>query len=273
MRTIKRLLIVAAVCLTAPMAIAAGYQKHPEQHRWSFAGPFGTFDRGAMQRGFQVYQEVCAACHGLEHLAIRHLGQEGGPFRTAVIEGERVTFPDPNENPIVRAIAAQYIVEDGPDEFGDMFERPGRPSDRFPSPYANEQQARAANGGAYPPDLSVMVKARHDGANYVRSLLLGYDYEPPADLDILPGTYYNPYMSGEVIAMPPQFQDGLVQYGDGTEATVEQMAEDLVTFLVWAADPHMEARKRLGLMVMIYLLILAGLLYAAYRQLWSNVKH
>ena len=167
----------------------------------------------------------------------------------------------------------EYIVEDGPDEYGDMFERPGRPADRFPNPFANPQQAAAANGGAIPPDFSVIVKARHGGPEYIRSLMLGYDYEVPEDVRIGPGQYYNPYMTGGVIAMPPQLQDGLVEYADGTEATKEQMATDVAAFLTWASEPHMEVRKKMGLMVMIYLLVLAGLLYAAYRQVWSNVKH
>lgn len=268
MNTLTRLLAVAAgaLALAAPAAHAAGEQKHPHPHSWEFEGPFGTYDRASMQRGFQIYQEVCSACHGMQQLDFRHLGTEGGPF---FMEDS----PNPNDNPIIRAIAAQYVVEDGPDEYGEMFERPGRPSDPIPYPYANEQQGRAANGGAYPPDLSVIIKARHQGPEYVRSLLLGYDYEVPHDVEVRPGNYYNPYFPGGVLAMPPQLQDGLISYADGTEATQEQMAHDIVQFLAWASEPHMETRKSMGLMVMIYLLILAALLYAAYRQVWSRVKH
>ena len=267
MKLIQRLLIACAgaMALAAP-ASAAGEYYTPKPHTWQFEGPFGTYDRAAMQRGFQVYQEVCAACHGMRQLAFRHLGGEGGPFYME-------DFPNPNDNPVVRAIAAQYVITDGPNEFGDMFDRPGRPTDRFPDPYANPQQAAASNGGAIPPDLSVIIKARKQGPEYVRSLLLGYDYETPDDIDIRPGQYYNPYMSGKIIAMAPQLQDDLVEYADGTAATKEQMAHDLVSFLAWASEPHMEVRKRMGLMVMIYLLILSGLLYAAYRQVWSNIKH
>jgi ubiquinol-cytochrome c reductase cytochrome c1 subunit len=279
MKTIHRILITAtaAVAVGFPVAAwAAAKYKTPEEYTWSFEGPFGTYDRAQLQRGFTVYQQVCAACHGLEHLDFRHLGMAGGPFDQVQLPGE--DYPtdfssNPNENPVIRAIAAEYIVEDGPNEFGDMFERAGRPSDSFPYPFENEQQGRAANGGAYPPDLSVMVKARKGGPEYVRSLLLGYDYEIPADVEVRPGNYFNPYMSGQVIAMPPVlFEDG-VFYEDGTPATVEQQAADITAFLAWAAEPHMEARKRMGLAVMIYLLLLCGLLYAAYRTLWSKVKH
>jgi len=268
MKMIHRLLVAAAgaLALAAPAAHAAGEYAKPKDHDWSWEGPFGTYDRGELQRGFLVYQQVCAACHGMEQLHIRNLGEPGGPFYSS-------EYPNANDNPIIRAIAAEYIVEDGPDEYGDMFERPGRPSDRFPYPYANEAQGRAANGGAYPPDFSVIVKARKQGPEYIRSLMLGYDYEVPEYVDVRPGNYYNPYFPGGLLAMPPQLQDDLVEYPDGTAATKEQMAHDVVTFLTWASEPHMEERKRMGLMVMIYLLILAGLLYAAYRQVWSNVKH
>lgn len=268
MKTIQRLLTVAvgALALATPAAMGAGEQYEPAEHTWSWEGPFGSYDRGELQRGFLVYQQVCSACHGLEQLHIRNLGEQGGPFYTE-------EYPNPNDNPIVRAIAAEYFIEDGPDEYGDMFERAGRPADRFPSPYANDAQAAASNGGAIPPDFSVIVKARHHGPEYIRSLMLGYDYEVPEDVTVAPGQYYNPYMSGGLIAMPPQLQDGLVEYADGTEATKEQMAHDVVTFLTWASEPHMEVHKKMGLMVMIYLLALAGLLYAAYRQVWSNVKH
>lgn len=273
MKTFSRILAAAAAAMmVATPAMGAGYYDKPEQHAWSFDGPFGEYDRQAVQRGFQVYQQVCSACHGLKHVAFRHLGQPGGPFEEVVIDGVEQTFDNPNDNPVVAAIAAEYFVSDL-DDIGDTIERAGRPADMFPYPFANEAQARAANGGAYPPDLSIMVRARHYGADYIRSLLMGYDQEPPADLDIRPGSYYNPYMPGRIIAMPPQLMDGIIEYADGTEATVEQMATDLTYFLAWTADPHMEARKRMGLMVMIYLFGLAVLLYASYRKIWSRVKH
>ena len=267
MRVFNRLLlaVAAALSLAAP-GLAAEDAHHPEDHEWSFEGPFGTFDRASLQRGFQVYEQVCSACHSLDYVAFADLGREGGPFHNE-------EYANPNENPVVRASEADYMITDGPDDFGDMFERPGRPADEFPDPYANDQQARAANGGALPPNLSVITKARQGGPEYIRSLLLGYGEEPPEDLEVRPGLYYNPYFSGGLIAMPPQLQDGLVEYADGTEATAEQMAHDVVAFLAWAGEPHLEARKRMGMMVMIYLLILCALLWAAYKQVWSRIAH
>ena len=258
------LFVCTLVC--TPPAFAAGDAKPPKKHTWSFEGPFGVFDRKSMQRGFQVYQEVCSGCHGMRQLAFRHMAAEGGPFYLE-------DYPSPNDNPVIRAISAQYVVEDGPDNYGDMFERSGRPADQFPEPYANAKQAAFVNNGAVPPDLSVITKARHHGPEYVYSLLTGYSDDVPYDVDLRQGQYYNPYMAGKIIAMAPPLMEGLVTYEDGTEATVAQMAEDVVAFLAWAAEPHMEARKRMGFMVMISLFILASLVYAAYRQVWSNVEH
>lgn len=276
MKLFNRLLVAAAgaLLLSAP-ALAAEKAKDPEPHTWDFEGPFGQFDDQALQRGFQVYQQVCSACHGLDFMAIRNLGQEGGPFEWVPLgeDGEMIRFENPNDNPVVRAIAADYMITDGPDEFGDMFQRPGRPADAFPDPYPNERAAAAANGGAVPPNLSLIVKARSGGAEYMRSLLLGYDYEVPEDVTVRPGQYYNPYFPGGVLAMPPQLYPDLIEYADGTEATPEQMAHDITAFLAWAAEPHMEARKSLGFMVMIYLLIVCVLVWLAYRQLWSRVHH
>jgi ubiquinol-cytochrome c reductase cytochrome c1 subunit len=278
MKKLHRVLVAAAgvAVIGSVAAWAAGEYKKPVPYDFSFEGPFGTFDQAQLQRGFTVYQNVCAACHGLEHLDFRHLGMAGGPFDEVELPGdeEATDFSsNPNMNPVIQAIAADYMIEDGPDEYGDMFEREGRPSDDFPSPWENEAQGRAANGGAYPPDLSVITKARKGGPEYIRSLLMGYDQEPPEDLDVRPGNYYNPYMSGQLIAMPPVLYPDGVFYEDGTEATVEQMATDVSAFLHWAAEPHLETRKRMGAAVMLYLLLLCGLLYAAYRTLWRNVKH
>lgn len=256
---------IAAIGLSAAAVAAEGEQHAPENHAWSFEGPFGTYDDHAVQRGFQIYQEVCSSCHSMNLMRFRNLGQHGGPF-------EAEEFPNPNDNPIVMQIAAGYQVEDGPNEDGDMFMRDGLPSDAFPAPFANEQQARASNGGAYPPDLSLIVKARSGGADYVRSLLLGYE-EAPHDAHLSPGQYYNAYFPGGAIAMAPPLMDDIVSYTDGTPATLEQMAEDVATFLTWAGDPHMEARKQMGAMVLIYLFIFAVLVYLAYRQVWRNVKH
>ena len=256
---------VAALGLSAAASAAEGEATEPVEHEWDFTGPFGTFDRHQLQRGFQVYQEVCAACHSMRLLSYRNLGEPGGPFYDE-------EYPNPNDNPVVRSIAANYfMIDENPDEFGDPVERNGLPRDSFYSPYTNDQQARSANNGALPPDLSVIIHARGNGANYVYSLLTGYD----ADHEAPAGQYYNEYFPGGYLSMAPPLMDGRVEYvGDhAPEATVEQMSEDVVAFLAWAADPHMEERKQLGLMVMIYLFIFAVLLWFAYRQVWANVKH
>jgi cytochrome c1 len=236
-------------------AHAAGDAKHPEAMEWSFSGPFGTYDRNALRRGFQVYKEVCASCHGLSHMSYRNLSQRGGPEFS---EAE------------VKAIAAEYLVEDGPDDYGDMFERAALPRDGFVEPYPNENAGRAANGGAYPPDLSLINKARGGGADYVYAILAGYE-EAPEGMEMRAGLYYNPYMSGGKIAMPAPLLEDIVEYGDGTPATVEQMSADVVHFLEWAAEPKMEERKRIGLMVMIYLSIFAALMYISMRKIWGDL--
>lgn len=269
MKRLRTLFLAGLGLALAGTASAAGGGKHPDgpEGGFPFEGPLGKFEMDSVQRGFQVYREVCSSCHGLKLLSYRNLGEPGGPFYDPA-------YPNPNDNPQVKAIAEQDMVVDAtPDEFGDPVTRPARPSDNFKQPFANEQMARAANNGAYPPDFSVIVKARKGGPEYIRSLMLGYDYEPPEDLDIRPGLYYNPYFPGGLIAMPPQLREGIIEYSDGTAATPEQMAHDVVSFLTWVAEPHMEARKRMGLMVMIYLTIFAILLWLAYRQVWSNVKH
>ena len=267
MNMLNRLLIaVAGAAALAGPALAAEEAHAPEPHTWAFEGPFGQYDKQALQRGFQVYQQVCSACHALDFMSLRNLGEEGGPFYDP-------EYPNPNDNPIVRAIAAEYMITDGPDEFGEMFERAGRPADDFPHPYPNERAASAANGGAIPPNLSLIVKARSGGAEYIRSLLLGYGEEVPEDVNVRPGQYYNPYFPGGVLAMPPQLYEGLVEYADGTEATPEQMAHDVTAFLAWASEPHMEARKSMGFMVLIYLFIVCVLVWLAYRQVWSRVQH
>jgi ubiquinol-cytochrome c reductase cytochrome c1 subunit len=248
----------------------------PEPQEWSFAGVFGKYDTAQLQRGFQVYKEVCAACHSMKEVAFRHLGEEGGPHFT---EDE------------VKALAATYQVSDGPNDAGDMFERPGRPSDYLPSPFANEQAAAAANGGAAPPDLSLMAKARgshrgpfftvldfftqyqEGGPDYVHALLTGFR-DPPAGLTIPEGTYYNPYFQSAVsLKMPPPLSDNQVTYNDGSPQTVDQYARDVSAFLMWAAEPHLDARKRVGFQVGIFLIVFAGLLYLSKRKVWSAVAH
>lgn len=251
----KKLLIAAAVAIVAgaaaPGAKAAGGGDY-DAPRFSFEGVFGTFDRPAAQRGLQVYNEVCAACHGLELVAFRNLGDLG-------YDDEQVD-----------ALAAQYTVEDGPDDRGDMYERDARAEDRFPSPFPNEAAARAANNGAYPVDLSLITKAREGGPAYLYALLTGYT-DPPADVDLAPGQYWNEAYSGNQIAMAPPLMEGIVEYQDGTEATVDQMAYDLTIFLHWAAEPHMEERKRMGIAVVLFLVIFTGLLYATKRKIWQDL--
>jgi ubiquinol-cytochrome c reductase cytochrome c1 subunit len=266
----RSLMTAALLCLgltvAAAPALAAGYAKEPRtpEQGWTFEGFFGRYDKASLQRGFQVYKEVCAACHGMRFLSYRNLGEPGGPGFT---EAE------------VRAIASEYQVPAGPDdegnivdEFGQLLTRTALPSDRFAKPYPNEQAARAANGGAFPPDLSLMNKARHNGHNYVWSLLTGYE-DAPDGVELQPGMSYNPYFPGKQIAMAPVLSDGMLEYADGTPATVAQMAYDVTNFMMWAAEPKLEQRKRLGLQVMLFLFVLTGLLYASYRKLWRNIEH
>ena len=222
------------------------------RQEWEFEGVFGSYDRGATQRGFQVYSQVCAACHSLPYLAYRHL--------------EGIGFSDEE----IEAIAAAVQVTDGPDEFGDMFQRAGKPSDYFVTPFENEAQAKFANGGAFPPDLTLITKSR-PGADYVQALLSGYDEVVPAEVEVPVGLDYNPFFKGRLIAMPAPLFEGSVEYTDGTDATVEQMARDVAEFLAWAAEPELEERKRLGFKVIGFLIVLTGLLYASKRQVWSNI--
>jgi ubiquinol-cytochrome c reductase cytochrome c1 subunit len=227
---------------------------HPKQMKWEFDSIFGRFDRASAQRGYQVYKEVCSACHGLKLVSYRNLQEIG--------------FSEDE----VKQIASEYLVNDGPNDEGEMFERPALPSDRFVGPYANEQAARSVNGGAYPPDLSLIIKARHDGANYVYSLLNGYE-DAPEGFAISEGKNYNKYFEGRQIAMPaPITDDGQVDYRDGTYATKEQMTIDVVNFLQWAAEPETESRKKMGVRTMIFLGILFLILIAAKKAVWKNIK-
>lgn len=237
-----------------PIVYAASDKHAPElpDYEWTFEGMFGTYDRAALQRGLKVYQNVCAACHSLDRVYFRNLHALG--------------YSD-NQ---IKALASQYTVNDGPNDDGEMFERPGKPSDRFPGPYPNKQAAKAANNGAYPPDMSLLVKARPGGADYIRALITGYE-EPPAGVELLEGQYWNEYMAGHVIAMPPQLSDDMVPYEDETPQTAEQYAADVSHFLAWAAEPEMEERKQTGIKVLIFLLVFAGLMYAYKRKIWANV--
>jgi len=223
---------------------------------WSFKGYLGKFDRASLQRGYQVYVEVCASCHSMKYLSYRNLAQEGGP-----------EFSEDQ----AKAMAANFEVTDGPNDDGDMFTRPAKLSDKFVNPYRNDKEAMASNGGAYPPDMSVLVKARSGGADYIYSLLLGYE-DPPSGMILDDGVYYNAYMYGNMIKMPNPLSEGLVNYNDGTKATEEQMAKDVTTFLAWAAEPHLEARHKIGFKAIIYLIIISLLVYLSMKRLWSRIE-
>ena len=246
-----RRLVLALAVLVPGLSFAAGEADAPKNVDWTFSGPFGSFDLPAARRGLQVYLDVCSTCHSLRFVAYRNLVEIGLSEDAA------------------KAIAASHEVRDGPDETGAYFMRPAGLAEKFVPPFAYEQAARFANGGAYPPDLSLMYKARPNGANYVYSLLTGYG-EPPADVDLAPGINYNPYFPGHQTAMPQPLLDDMVQYADGTPATVDQMARDVVQFLAWAAEPNLPTRHRMGFGVLIYLIILAGLLFAVKKQVWRD---
>ena len=223
---------------------------------WTFKGLFGKFDRASLQRGYQVYTEVCAACHSMKYLSYRNLMEEGGP-----------EFSEAQ----AKAIAAQFEITDGPNSEGEMFQRPAKLSDKFVMPYPNAKAAQAANGGAYPPDMSVLAKARKGGVDYLYSLLLGYE-DPPIGVSLDEGVHYNKFMYGNKIKMPKPLEDDLIEYSDGTPATEEQMAKDVVTFLMWSAEPHLDARHKMGFKAIIYLTILTLLVYLSMRKIWSRVK-
>jgi len=223
---------------------------------WSFKGLFGKFDRASLQRGYQVYTEVCAACHSMKYLSYRNLSEKGGPeFSVAQ----------------AKAIAASFEVTDGPNADGEMFQRPGKLSDKFVMPYENVKAAEAANGGAYPPDMSVLVKARGGGVDYIYSLLQGYE-EAPSGMILDEGVHYNKYMYGNKIKMSAPLSDGIIEYSDGTNPSVEQMSKDVTTFLMWAAEPSLEARHQMGFKAIVYLIILTILVYFSMKRIWSRVK-
>ena len=248
----RRFLAAAAIAVLAPaFAQAAEEALEPTKVPWSFNGPFGTYDRAALQRGFQVYNEVCSSCHSMDLLAYRDLSEIG-------LNPEQI-----------KAIAATKQFPDL-DDSGQPSERPGTPSDSFKAPFPNEKAARAANGGALPPDQSLIVAARENTSDYVHSLLLGYK-DAPQDLKVLPGQYYNVYFPGRLLAMPPPLTDDRVTYADGTKATLDQEALDVTQFLTWASDPQMEARKRMGVKAVLFLTLLTGLTYAVKKKIWKDV--
>ncbi len=268
-----QVLALAFATALAAWPAAGAETEAPPRLKWSFSGPFGKFDRGQIQRGLKIYREVCATCHGLSYIAFRNLAAPGGPGYSMAQ---------------ATAIAAEYQITDGPNDQGEMFERPGRPADRFPTPWKNEAEARTRYNGAVPPDLSLITKARtyergfpwfvldiftqyqEQGPDYVTALLKGYE-EAPQGVNLPAGTQYNKYFPGHAIAMPKPLEDGRVEYTDGTPATLENYVKDVTAFLAWAAEPHMEQRKRIGLQVMVFLLVFAGLLYFVKKRVWAGV--
>ncbi|MFS8035516.1 cytochrome c1 [Xanthobacter sp. AM11] len=269
------LLLAAGTGAPATAAEGGGHDARPHRMSWSFAGPFGLYDQAQLQRGFKVFKEVCSACHSANYFYFRNLAQPGGPSFT---EAQ------------AKQVASEYQITDGPNDAGDMFQRPGRLSDHWPAPFPNDNAARASNGGALPPDLSVIAKARsyhvgfpgfitdafiqyqEHGVDYIHALLTGY-VDPPAGVDVQPGLHYNTYFPGNQIAMPKPISDGQVDYTDGTPQTVEQYSEDVSAFLMWLAEPHLEDRKRIGFQVMIFLIVLSGLLYFTKKKIWSHIAH
>jgi cytochrome c1 len=268
-RSILALLVAASLLTAIAPAHAAEGQPPPPRQKWSFSGPFGHYDRAQLQRGFKVYREVCQVCHGLKLLSFRNLADLG------YSEAQ------------VKAIAAEYKVQDGPNDQGEMFEREGRPADRFPPPWPNENAARARYNGV-PPDFSVLAKARtyergfpwfildlftqyqEQGVDYIQALLVGYKDKPPEGFALPQGTSYNEYFPGHAIAMPPPLTDKQVDYTDGSPTTVDQYSKDVTAFMMWAAEPHMEKRKRIGFQVMIFLVVFAFLLYFTKKKVWAD---
>jgi len=251
-----RILSIIIISLGMPHYSYAAEKIEYLKTDWSFKGLFGKFDRGALQRGYQVYTEVCSSCHSMKYVSYRNLVEKGGPEFT---------------EEQAKAIAASFEVTDGPNADGEMFTRPGKLSDKFVMPYENVKAAQAANGGAYPPDMSVLVKARGGGANYIYSLLQGYE-EPPLGITLDEGVHYNKYMYGNKIKMANPLSDGLVEYVDGTEASIEQMSKDVTTFLMWTAEPHLEARHQMGFKAIVYLIILTILVYFSMKRIWSRIE-
>lgn len=283
--TVRALVAACALAVSAGGAMAAGGGKHFEKQDWSFSGPLGKYDKAQLQRGFQVYKEVCSSCHSLDYVAFRNLGEEGA-----------LGYSEDQ----IKALAAEYQVQDGPDDEGEMFTRAAKPFDHIPSPYPNVQAAKSANGGAYPPDLSLIAKARAGsmgpdtgiepltdlvrmvwhtvtayqeyGPDYLYALLTGYE-DAPEGVDVGDLNYNPNFIAGDALAMAPPLDDELVEYTDGSPMTKEQYAKDVSAFLMWAAEPKLEERKRVGLNALIFLVIFAGLLYFTKKRVWSDVDH
>ena len=260
MRIVSRLAASLLAALAVPGAVFAedagnGHGAEIEAQEWSFAPPFGHFDRAQLQRGYWVYKDVCSNCHSMRLLSYRNLGEPGGPqFSEKAVE----------------VLASQAQVPDGPDNQGQMFQRPARPSDHFRSPYPNEQAARAANNGALPPDLSIMAKARPGGPDYIYALLTGYE-KPPAGVEMTKGMHYNTAFPGHQIAMPNPLVDGVIPYTDGTKSTVDNYAKDVSAFLMWAAEPKLEERHKVGGRIMVFLIVFAIIMYLSKRAVWARL--
>jgi ubiquinol-cytochrome c reductase cytochrome c1 subunit len=271
-----------ALAFVAP-AFAETTQAPLKEVHWSFDNPiFGKFDQEQLQRGYKVYHDVCSNCHSMNLMTFGDMARPGGPFFSE-------KYPNPNDNPYVKALAAEYKIADIDHDTGDAIQVPAQTKDHFKAPFANEYAARAANGGALPPDMSLLAKAREGGPAYIYSLVTSYVAAPPAGLKVGPGKYYNPMFPGDLgsswtgdpkqvpkgglIGMPPPLRDNAVTYDDGVKATTDQEAKDVAAFLAWAAEPHADERKQLGFAVIIYLLIFAGLLYASYKRIWRNIAH
>jgi cytochrome c1 len=274
----RSLLALTAACILGGLGISSVSAQEadaPPRQTWSFHGPFGTYDPGQLQRGFKIYREVCSTCHSIKLLSFRNLAEPGGP-----------NFTDKQ----AAAVAATFQVTAGPNDEGQMFQRPGQISDYFPPPFPNEQAAAAALGGKAPPDMSVLAKARsyeagfpyfildaftmyqEDGPDYIHAIINGYT-DPPKDFPLPPGRQYNKYFPGGTIAMPKPLSDGQVEYTDGTPMTVDQYGKDVAAFLMWAAEPTLDARHRLGFQVMVFLIVFAGLLYLAKKKVWHDLLH
>lgn len=253
----KNIVFLISLVFFSSQALAAGNSAtsalRPKQLKWQFDGFFGSVDKQSAQRGYQIYKEVCASCHSMSLVAYRNL--------------EQIGFSKEE----VKQIAFEYTVIDGPNDEGEMFDRPALPSDRFVAPFENENAARAANGGAYPTDLSLIIKARPDGANYVYSLLTGFR-DPPLDFHLTAGKYYNPYFEGRQISMPPPLDDDAVEYQDGSYPSREQMAVDVVNFLQFASEPEMEHRKKMGIRTIVFLLITTLLFVISKKMIWRDIK-
>jgi ubiquinol-cytochrome c reductase cytochrome c1 subunit len=282
---LRKLLALAGLfALAGAPALADTTQAPLKEPGWSFSGPFGMYDQAQLQRGFKVYTEVCSQCHSLNLVAFHNLGDPGGPFYNP-------KYQDPNQNPVVKAVAASWPRQ-APDidsDTGDPIHRPATTADVPTPPFPNDAAARASNGGALPPDMSLLAAAREGGPNYIYSLLTSYAPTPAGIKNPPPGKYYNPIYQGDLssmwggdpdkvpvggfISMPPPLVAGKVTFDDGTPSTLNQQAKDVAAFLNWASDPHMDQRKQTGMAVLVYLLIFAGLLYASYRQIWRNVAH